>query len=240
MAQVDFQRREITIKLVYYGPALSGKTTNLQSLHGRLTEAHRSRLLSLETANDRTLFFDLLPIAFPLGGGPRVIIKLFTVPGQVMHNNTRRLVLRGADGVVFVADSRISETAANNEAYAHLRTNLRDNGLDPDAVPIVIQFNKRDLPPEEIRPDAELEQIAARGREPIITASALCGVGVVETFFTIVALVWEALEREFGLGSRHGVGKGELLAELGRRLQAEELAVQLLGLTSAPEGERHD
>ncbi|MCS6912970.1 MAG: GTPase domain-containing protein [Myxococcales bacterium] len=220
MAQVDFSRREITIKLVYYGPALSGKTTNLQALHARLTDAHRSRLLTLETANDRTLFFDLLPIALPHSSGPKVVLKLMTVPGQVMHNNTRRLVLRGADGVAFVADSRISETRANNEAYAHLRANLRDNGLDPDAIPIVIQFNKRDLPAELIRSEQELAQIARRGRERIITASALRGEGVVETFFALAALVWDALERQLGLGSRHGIDKAFLLRELGRRLNA--------------------
>lgn len=220
MAQVDFSRREITIKLVYYGPALSGKTTNLQALHARLTDAHRSRLMTLETANDRTLFFDLLPIALPCSSGPKVVLKLMTVPGQVMHNNTRRLVLRGADGVAFVADSRISETRANNEAYAHLRANLRDNGIDPDAIPIVIQFNKRDLPAELIRSEEELTQIARRGRERIVTASALRGEGVVETFFTLAALVWDTLERQLGLGSRHGIDKASLLHELGRRLDA--------------------
>lgn len=220
MAQVDFSRREITIKLVYYGPALSGKTTNLQQLHARLTDSHRSRLMTLETANDRTLFFDLLPIALPMGAGPKVVLKLMTVPGQVMHNNTRRLVLRGADGVAFVADSRISETRANNEAYAHLRANLRDNGLDPDTLPIVIQFNKRDLPTAEIRSDEEIQNIARRGRECIVTASAIAGVGVLETFFSLAALVWDSLERQLGLGSRHGIQKAQLLEELGRRLQA--------------------
>src|SRR5262245_22666507 len=107
MATVDFARREITIKLVYYGPAMSGKTTNRQRLHARLTDAHKSQLLTLETANDRTIFFDLLPIAVSSAGGLKVVIKLFTVPGQVMHNNTRRLVLRGVDGVAFIADSQV-------------------------------------------------------------------------------------------------------------------------------------
>ncbi len=226
MAQVDFSRREITIKLVYYGPALSGKTTNLQKLHARLVDAHRSRLLTLDTANDRTLFFDLLPISFVAQGGPKVVIKLFTVPGQVMHNNTRRLVLRSADGVAFIADSQLSETRANNEAYAHLRENLRDNGLDPDAMPVVIQFNKRDLQKELIRDEAELAEIAQRGRESIVTASAIEGVGVLETFFTLAALTWDSLEKSTGIGSRHQISKADFLSELGRRLQAPELARQ--------------
>lgn len=224
MAQVDFARREVTLKLVYYGPAMSGKTTNLQALHARLTEAHRSQLLTLETQGDRTIYFDLLPIAVRAEGGPRVLIKLYTVPGQVMHNNTRRLVLRGADGVAFIADSQIREIQSNNEAYTNLRANLRDNSLDPDQIPVVIQFNKRDLPEETIRSDAELEAIAERGREPIITATAIAGVGVVETFFTLVSLVWDSLEQSLNLGSRHGVKKDALLAELGKRLAAEEVA----------------
>lgn len=229
MASVDFARREITIKLVYYGPAMSGKTTNLQRLHDRLVDAHRSKLLTLETANDRTIFFDLLPIAVPSATGLKVLIKLFTVPGQVMHNNTRRLVLRGADGVAFIADSQLGEARANNDAYASLRANLSDNGLDPDALPIVIQFNKRDLPAHLIRSEEELEAIAGRGRESLVTAAAIEGIGVLETFFLLFGLVWDQLECTLGLEARQGLTKADLLRELGRRLQAPELARQTLG-----------
>lgn len=224
MALVDIARREIIIKLVYYGPAMSGKTTNLQRLHDRLTDSHRSKLLTLETADDRTIYFDLLPIAVPSQSGLKVLIKLFTVPGQVMHNNTRRLVLRGADGVAFIADSQKSETRSNNEAWASLRTNLQDNDLDTELLPIVIQYNKRDLPTEQICSEEELERIAERGREAIVTAAAIEGVGVLETFFLLLSQVWDSLERSLGLGSRHGIGKQELMSEVGRRLQAPELA----------------
>lgn len=228
MALVDFSKREITIKLVYYGPALSGKTTNLQALHARLLDRHRSQLLTLDTANDRTLYFDVLPISFQSLGGPRVVIKLFTVPGQVMHNNTRRMVLRGVDGVAFIADSQRSETKANNDSFLNLHQNLHDNGLDPDSVPLVIQFNKRDLPPEQIRSDEELEALAQRGRETLVTAAALQGVGVAETFFALLCVTWDALERSVAIGTRHGVSREALISELGRRLQAPELAAQTL------------
>lgn len=228
MALVEFKKREITIKLVYYGPALSGKTTNLQALHARLLERHKSPLMMLDTTDDRTLYFDLLPISFQSVGGPRVLIKLYTVPGQVMHNNTRRRVLPNVDGVAFIADSQLSEAKANNESFANLHQNLRDNGLMPESVPLVIQFNKRDLPLESIRSDEELEALAARGRETLVTAAALQGIGVAETFFALLCVTWEHLERTMGIGSRHGVSREALIGELGRRLQAPELAAQTL------------
>src|SRR5947207_10628196 len=180
MVQLDFQRREMAIKLVYYGPALSGKTTNLQALHERIDPVARGRLLALDTKDDRTLFFDLLPIHFRAASGLIIKVKLFTVPGQVIHNSTRRIVLQGADGVAFIADSRVAETQHNNESYANLKANLKENGFDPAETPIVIQFNKRDLP--GIRSDAELAKISERGKEPIYRACAITGIGVVETF----------------------------------------------------------
>src|SRR5438876_8384259 len=158
MAQVDFQHREIAIKLVYYGPALSGKTTNLQKIHERMDPKRRGRLLTLDTKEDRTLYFDLLPLAFKSASGVTCKVKLFTVPGQVMHNTTRKVVLQGCDGVAFIADSQIAETKNNNESFANLRQNMRENKLDAESVPIVIQFNKRDLP--KVRTDAEIKQIA--------------------------------------------------------------------------------
>ncbi len=220
MAQVDFQHREVAIKLVYYGPALSGKTTNLQKLHEQLDARRRGNLVSLDTKDDRTLYFDLLPLSFKSRSGVTVKVRLFTVPGQVMHNTTRKIVLQGVDGVVFVADSRVSETRNNNEAFANLRQNLRENRLDKENIPVVIQFNKRDLP--DVRSEEEIRKIAARGKEPIYPASALTGPGVVETFLGTAGLTCEALEQRIGLSSRHGVSKDELVTALGEQLHSKD------------------
>jgi len=219
VAQIDFQRREIAVRLVYYGPALSGKTTNLQALHERMDPRKRGHLLSLDTKDDRTLFFDLLPFSVKSATGVTVKVKLFTVPGQVIHNTTRRLVLQGCDGVVFVADSRVSETSANNESFVNLKQNLRENGIDPATTPIAIQFNKRDLP--GIRSDADLARLAARGKEPVFAAIAMRGEGVVETFLGLLGAVWESLDKKLGLGSSHGVKRDELIGALAKQLGAE-------------------
>ena len=146
--QLNFAAREVAIKLVYYGPALSGKTTNLKALHELVREGSRGRLMTLETKDDRTLFFDMLPLVFKAeteGGSMSLRVKVFTVPGQVVHASTRRLVLQGADGIVFVADSQIAETENNAESFMDLRANLKELGRSLSKVPLVIQFNKRDL-----------------------------------------------------------------------------------------------
>jgi signal recognition particle receptor subunit beta len=225
MAQVDFQHREIAIKLVYYGPALSGKTTNLQKIHERMDPKRRGRLLTLDTKEDRTLYFDLLPLAFKSASGVTCKVKLFTVPGQVLHNTTRKVVLQGCDGVAFVADSQIAETKNNNESFANLRQNLRDNKLDTENIPIVIQFNKRDLP--KIRTEDEIKKIATRGKEPVYLASAFKGEGVVETFLGLAGATWDSLERRIGLGSKHAIPRAELLAELARQLSASKPEVEM-------------
>ena len=159
--QLDFTARELTIKLVYYGPALSGKTTNLQSLHAASVPEATGRLMTLETRDDRTLFFDLLPLTFTSARGLSVRLKVFTVPGQVIHASTRRLVLQGADGVAFIADSRDAETEHNAESYRDLRENLKQNGLTAKQLPLVLQFNKRDLP--NVRAESELSEMASQG-----------------------------------------------------------------------------
>ena len=229
MAQVDFQHREIAIKLVYYGPALSGKTTNLQQIHARMDPKRRGRLLTLDTKEDRTLFFDLLPLAFKSASGVTVKVKLFTVPGQVMHNTTRKVVLQGCDGVAFIADSQIAETKNNNESFANLKQNMRENRLDPDEVPIVIQFNKRDLP--KVRTDDELKRIAARGKEAVFPAVAVTGKGVPETFLGLAAATWESLEKKIGLGAKHGIPKDELLSALAGQLGvAAPRPAELMGI----------
>ena len=229
MAQVDFQHREIAIKLVYYGPAMSGKTTNLQQIHARMDPRRRGKLLTLDTKEDRTLYFDLLPLAFKSASGVTCKVKLFTVPGQVIHNTTRKVVLQGCDGVAFIADSQIVETKNNNESFANLRQNLKENRLDGENIPIVIQFNKRDLP--SVRTDDDLKRIAARGKEPVFPASAINGKGVSETFLGLAAATWEALEKKMGLGTKHGIPKAELLGALAKQLGVEvPKPTELLGI----------
>ena len=214
--QLDFAARELTIKLVYYGPALSGKTTNLKSLHELLAVEGRGRLMTLDTKDDRTLFFDLLPLSISAASGLTVRLKLLTVPGQVIHNATRRLVLSGADGVAFIADSRKSETRETAAAFVNLRQNLTDQGIDPASLPIVIQFNKRDLP--EIRPDAEIDTLAKRGKEPVFKAVAMRGEGVADTFLGLAQLTWAKLERENQLEEKFQLRAGEVLETLHKRL----------------------
>lgn len=215
--QLDFSAREVTIKLVYYGPALSGKTSNLVALHGLAGADARGRLMTLETQDDRTLFFDLLPLTFRAKDGDVSLrIKLFTVPGQPIHAATRRLVLQGADGVALIADSRISETQHNADAFYDLRKNLKTNGLELAKMPLVIQFNKRDLP--DIRSEAELEELAARGDEPVYLAIATQGSGVVETLLGLLHLTWLTLDRTHQLSQRLSIDGEVLVADAARQL----------------------
>jgi signal recognition particle receptor subunit beta len=217
--QLDFKARELTIKLVYYGPALSGKTTNLQAIHRLVQPGLAGRLMTLETKDDRTLFFDLLPLTLQAGSGLQVRLKLFTVPGQVIHNATRRLVLQGADGIAFIADSQKGETKANAQAFANLRENLRDNGIDPAKIPLVIQFNKRDLP--EIRSDEEIDALASKGREPVFKAVAIRGHGVLETLMGLATATWRRLEAEHHLQEKFDVDPKAVLEELRTHLGLE-------------------
>jgi signal recognition particle receptor subunit beta len=232
--QVNFGGREIAIKLVYYGPALSGKTTNLRSLHQLTTEQSRGRLMTLETKDDRTLFFDMLPLSFKAepsaaasrsssgragemgSGGMTLRLKIFTVPGQVLHATTRRLVLQGADGIAFIADSQVSETEHNAASFLDLRQNLAEMSLSLKQMPMVIQFNKRDLP--NVRSDEELSALAVRGREPVFKASAVNGNGVLETFFGLLHLTWNKLESEHHLAQMIGIEPSALLPMAARQL----------------------
>jgi hypothetical protein len=212
MVYIDIQHREVTLKLVYYGPALSGKTTNLQQLHRHMVNHAGSELVTLDTRDDRTLFFDLLPLEFETQGGFKIRLKLFTVPGQVIHNATRKIVLQGADGVAFIADSRVAQTRSNNESFANLKQNLKDNGLSFDDIALVIQFNKRDLP--DVRSDAEIKKIATKGKEPVYTAVALEGRGVPETFKGLASLSWEKLENKFHFAERFGVTHADFMQRI--------------------------
>jgi mutual gliding-motility protein MglA len=221
--QINFGGREIALKLVYYGPALSGKTTNLRSLHQLTTEGARGRLMTLETKDDRTLFFDMLPLALRAEGergapstGMTLRIKIFTVPGQILHASTRRLVLQGADGVAFIADSQISETEHNAASFFDLRQNLKEMSLNIKALPLVIQFNKRDL--ERVRSDKDLTALASRGREPVFKASAVNGQGVLETFFGLLHQTWAKLDGEHQIAKMIGVPSDQLLPMAARQL----------------------
>lgn len=214
------------MKLVYYGPALSGKTTNLRALHQLTSQDSRGRLMTLETKDDRTLFFDMLPLVFRAEGhstrpgeeakGMSLRVKVFTVPGQVLHASTRRLVLQGADGVAFIADSQVRETENNAAAFVDLRDNLRELGLSVAQMPLIIQFNKRDLP--GVRADHEIELLASRGREPVFRASAVTGNGVLESFFGLLHVTWNKLDHEHQLGKNLGIDREKFLPMVAGKL----------------------
>jgi signal recognition particle receptor subunit beta len=225
--QLNFAAREVAIKLVYYGPALSGKTTNLKSLHDLVSDQSRGRLMTLETRDDRTLFFDMLPLVVRGEGGMALRIKVFTVPGQVLHGSTRRLVLQGADGIAFIADSQQAETHANAESFLDLRDNLRELGRSIRDVPVIIQFNKRDLP--GIRPDSEIEALAKKGREPVYTACAISGAGVLESFYGLLYLVYGHLDREHQLSQKIGMDRAQFLKSVVDRLGIQRRPEELLG-----------
>jgi mutual gliding-motility protein MglA len=225
--QLDFTSRELTIKLVYYGPALSGKTTNLHALHKFAEEQTRGRLMTLETRDDRTLFFDLLPLRFKGEGDLSLRLKLFTVPGQVIHASTRRLVLQGADGIAFIGDSQIPETQNNASAFLDLKENLKANGVAMRDVPLVIQFNKRDLP--NVRSQEELVANAARGREPVFTAVATQGVGVLETFLALLYLTWQSLDAEHDLQSKFQIRSESFFKEVLARMSCSASVDEILG-----------
>ncbi len=201
MAFFNYSTMQMTAKIVYYGPGLCGKTTNLQFIHGHTTQDSRGEMVSLETQTDRTLFFDLLPMEVGKVAGFRTKIQLYTVPGQVFYNTTRKLVLKGVDGVVFVADSQRPMLTTNLEALKNLEENLAGLGLAIDRVPLVLQYNKRDL--QEIAPVEELERILnPKGQLPSFEASAITGKGVFETLRGISRLTLISLKRQLEESSR--------------------------------------
>ncbi|HEY5611842.1 MAG TPA: GTPase domain-containing protein [Thermoanaerobaculia bacterium] len=170
----------MTAKIVYYGPGLCGKTTNLLIIFDKLDPKARGKMLSLATKTDRTLFFDLLPVDIGKVGPFNLKIQLYTVPGQVFYNETRKLVLKGADAVVFVADSQPSMIESNKESFTNLLENLQENQVDPNEIPIVIQYNKRDIP--GVLPVEELQEALGFESYPYAEAAAIKGEGVMETF----------------------------------------------------------
>jgi len=199
MVQFDNQYRQIKIKVVYYGPALGGKTTCLQHVHRVTDPQRRTKLYSLNTASDRTLFFDLMSLNLGRIRGYRLAMQLYTVPGQVQYNATRRAVLSGADGVVFVADSQASQREANRESLANLWENLEANGLDRESVPLVLQLNKRDLEPSI--PIDDMEADLNEGSNRSFPTMAITGDGVMEGFVAISELTLAAVADKLGVGS---------------------------------------
>ena len=182
MVFFNYTTMQMTAKIVYYGPGLCGKTTNLQAIHQRTAPQSRGEMVSLETETDRTLFFDLLPLEVGVIGGMKVRLQLYTVPGQVFYNATRKLVLKGVDGVVFVADSQKVALDANVESLANLRVNFAELGLS-DQIPVVFQYNKRDI--RNILPVEALEKELNPSGAPHFEAAALHGIGVFETLKAI-------------------------------------------------------
>jgi signal recognition particle receptor subunit beta len=196
MSLVNYSTREITSKIVYYGPGRSGKTTNLQYIHGQVPEDRRGRMVSLATETDRTLFFDFLPLDLGTISGFQTRFQLYTVPGQVYYDATRKLVLQGADGVVFVADSQRAQRDENVESFRNLQVNLLDQGVDPRTIPIVLQYNKRDLP--DVMSLEEMDDLLNYRDLPRFEAEALSGDGVFHTLKGISELVLRRLSQRFG------------------------------------------
>jgi len=190
MSSINFATREISCKVVYYGPGLSGKTTNLQVIHQKMPQDKRTDMVSLATEGDRTLFFDFLPLNLGDIKGFKTRFQLYTVPGQVYYNSTRKLVLRGVDGIVFVADSQRSRQAENLESLQNLRQNLLDYGMNLDDIPFVLQYNKRDMD-NVFTLDEMNEQLNPDKKIQFFPATAHNGKGVVTTLKTIAMLVIE-------------------------------------------------
>src|SRR5258706_6753917 len=200
MASVNALSRELVFKVVYYGPGLSGKTTTLQHIHATVRPEHRGKMVSLATPVDRTLYFDFLTIRLPRVRGMNVRLQLFTVPGQVYYNATRKLVLTGVDGLVFVSDSQAGRTDANLEAFENLRENLQEHGRTLAEFPHVIQHNKRDL--GGVLPIEELDRALNRHGATSFGTVATRGDGVYEALETITKLVVTAFESSIPPGER--------------------------------------
>ncbi len=196
MSLVNFTTREITCKIVYYGPGRSGKTTNLQYIYARVPEGRRGRMVSLATQTDRTLFFDFLPLELGAISGFTTRFQLYTVPGQVYYDATRKLVLQGADGVVFVADSQARQLDENLESMQNLQINLLEQGVDIRELPLVLQYNKQDLPRDLILSPEELDDALNFRGVPSFSAEALNGSGIFETLKAVSERVLRRLSQE--------------------------------------------
>jgi signal recognition particle receptor subunit beta len=226
MVLFNHATREMTAKIVYYGPGLCGKTTNLMVIFDKLAPEQKGKMLSLATKTDRTLFFDLLPVDIGKVGNFNLKIQLYTVPGQVFYNETRKLVLKGADSVVFVADSQPSMVESTRESFNNLMENLEQNQIDPNDTPIVIQFNKRDLP--GVLPVDQLQEMLGFEGYPYTEASAIRGDGVMETFKLVSKITAKHL-----LGRLKG--KSEPIERAEKRKAAEARVAAKAAAMAAPE-----
>jgi signal recognition particle receptor subunit beta len=193
MTFINYASREINCKIVYYGPGLCGKTTNIQWIYDQANPEKRGKLVSLATETDRTLFFDFLPLDMGMVKGFKVRFHLYTVPGQVFYDASRKLILRGCDGIIFVADSQKARMEANIESIANLATNLKENGFDIRSIPYVLQLNKRDMPSAATVP--EMEHLLRFRGEPMIEAVANQGTGVIDTLKAAARQVLMELQR---------------------------------------------
>ena len=194
MSFINYAAREINCKLVYYGPGLCGKTTNLQHIYKKVDPGARGKLISLATETERTLFFDFLPLELGAIRGFKTRFHLYTVPGQIFYEASRRLILKGADGVVFVADSQLERMEANIQSLADMQQHLADQGIDPDKIPLVIQYNKRDL--KNAVPIDELQKALNPRNLPWFEAVAPQGIGVFETLKAIAKFVMQELQKK--------------------------------------------
>jgi hypothetical protein len=193
MTFINYASREINCKIVYYGPGLCGKTTNLQYIYDKTNPNAKGKLISLATETDRTLFFDFLPLELGTVRGFKTRFHLYTVPGQVFYDASRKLILKGVDGVIFVADSQLERMDANTEAVENLVVNLKGQGYDLNNIPYVLQLNKRDLP--NVAPADEMKRLLMRRTEPVYEAVAPKGIGVFETLKGVAKLVLSELTK---------------------------------------------
>ncbi|EPC03743.1 hypothetical protein L861_00165 [Litchfieldella anticariensis FP35 = DSM 16096] len=213
MSEYKKNANKLIIKVVYYGPALSGKTTNLAQLYAQLRPQRKGELMVLESGDDRTLFFDMLPIGLRSNDGLDLRVKIYTVPGQIKHDSTRKALLSRVDGVVFVADSQIDQQDNNAVAFSDLADNLTKVGLDIERLPLTVQFNKRDH--QDAMEKATLhEKWAETPWTPLTFASALRGEGVVESFRQLLARLYPVVNEEFNLSTRHALDSQEFVRQL--------------------------
>jgi len=219
MIEYDEIEQRMVLKLVYYGPAMSGKTTNLLRLHDILAIEGRGDLMTLDTKDDRTIFFDLLPFFFTAPGGLKIKVKVYTVPGQVRHDATRKAVLTRADGIAFIADSQISESANNVESFENLEKNLAFVGIDIEKIPLIIQFNKRDL--KDIISEDEIHRTWEPTGIPVFMASALYGQGVLETFRRLVELTYDYIDIRHSLKEKHMLTKEMFVDNLAKTVNSK-------------------
>jgi mutual gliding-motility protein MglA len=196
MTFINYASREINCKIVYYGPGLCGKTTNLQYIYDKSNAAARGKLISLATETDRTLFFDFLPLELGTVRGFKTRFHLYTVPGQVFYDASRKLILKGVDGVIFVADSQVERMDANVEAIENLKLNLKSQGYDLLTIPYVLQLNKRDLPNVASVEEMTKLLIQKKPPEPVVEAVAAKGTGVFETLKGVAKLVLADLTKQ--------------------------------------------